>query len=278
MSIGKIRVFVKATGYTPTDELAFIGSPPAKEFLPFGDYEVDVSVVWTWDVLTAKRLVEEWSKYYRNVNIGGPAFDDAGGPFVSGRYIRKEIVFTSRGCDRQCSWCYVHKREGKSRELKIEDGYVIEDSNLLMCSKKHVVAVFDMLRRNQKEAFFNGGFDARLFKKWHVDLLETVKVGEIYFACDSKKVFSQLRKIIPLLIEKPLSWRFCYVLLGYKETIKQARERLVEIKKLGFVPIPMLYQKNEFIHYSQEWKNLEREYLMGTRYMRMVNEWQKEVA
>ena len=276
MQINEIRVFSRATGYTPVDDLAFVGLPPAKEFLPPANYTVSVSVVWTWDIPIARQLVKEWGKYYKNIKVGGPAFNDMGGEFVPGRFTRKGLVFTSRGCNRKCPWCYVQQREGRLRELKVNDGYVIEDSNLLMCSNEHIRSVFKMLRKNHKEAFFNGGFDARLFKKWHLDLLESIKVGEIFFACDKKEVLPYLKKITPLLMDKPQSWRYCYVLLGWEETLKQAKERLSEIKNLGFFPIPMLLQKNKFVHHNQKWKDLAKEFSVPTKYMQLVNNWQKE--
>lgn len=272
----EIRVFPKATGYTPVDDLAFVGSPPRENFLPPTSLDVQISVVWTWDIPIAQKLAIEWMKYYKNVNIGGPAFNDPGGNFIPGKFVRRGVVFTSRGCNRRCPWCYIHKREGNIRELKIFSGFVIEDSNLLMCSDNHIKSVFKMLRKNGNESFFNGGFEARLFKRWHIDLLDSINVGEIFFACDSKEALPYLKKIIPLLINKPQSWKCCYVLLNYNETMQAGRQRISEVKKIGFTPIPMLYQSNRFIHHKSGWLDLLTEFFTQTKYMQLVDCWQKE--
>lgn len=272
----EIRVFPTATGYTPVDKLAFVGSPPERDFLPPQSLEVKISVVWTWDIPYARELVKEWKRYYKSVSIGGIALGNSGGDFIPGRFVRNGILFTSRGCNRNCPWCYIHKREGKIRELKIVDGFVIEDSNLLMCSKKHISSVFKMLQKNQHEAFFNGGFDARLFQSWHLDLLDSINVGEIFFACDSTRTFPYLKKIEPLLTDKPQTWKRCYVLLNYHEILQQAKKRLEEVKELGFTPIPMLYQGDRFIHSTLEWLDLVTEYSTQTKYMQMVDRWRDE--
>lgn len=272
----EIRVFTTATGYTPVDELAFVGSPPKEDFLPPASLDVQISVVWTWDIPLAITLSGEWGKYYKNVSIGGPAFNDSGRNFIPGRFVRKGIVFTSRGCNRKCPWCYIHKREGKIRELKIFSGHVIEDSNLLMCSGNHIKSVFKMLRKNGRESFFNGGFEARLFKRWHIDLLDSIKVGEIFFACDSKDRLPWLKKIVPLLINKPQFWKRCYVLLNYNETLQQGRHRILEVKNMGFTPIPMLYQNDRFTHHKSDWLDLVTEFFTQTKYMQLVDHWREE--
>jgi len=272
----EIRVFPRITGYTPIDELVFIGSPPEKKYLPIGDYFVSISITWTWDIPKGLKLYKEWRKLYKNVKIGGPAFNMPGGSFQPGRFVRNGILFTSRGCNRKCSWCYVHKREKQIQELEIHNGFVIEDSNLLMTSEKHINSVFDMLRRNNKKAYFNGGFDTRLFNKDHLGLLESIKIGEVYFACDSKEGIVPLRKTALLLTNKSESWRLCYVLVGYKETLQSGIERIVEVKNIGFIPIVMLYQTDKFIHYSETEINKSKEFYIETDYMKLINKWEKE--
>ena len=100
-----IRVFPRKTNWTPDDELSFVGDPPM--FRPEEDLPVHISCTFTWDILEAKRLQLAWSQFYSDVQIGGPAFDDFGGEFIPGKYTKHGMVMTSRGCPRNCEWCFV---------------------------------------------------------------------------------------------------------------------------------------------------------------------------
>ncbi len=88
------RVFPRITKATPRDEYCFFGPPGM--FLPEID-EVHVSVAFTYDRDKAEQLAESW-QHIAPVKIGGPAYDEPGGEFVQGRYIKPGYVITSRGC------------------------------------------------------------------------------------------------------------------------------------------------------------------------------------
>lgn len=169
-----IRVFPRKTKWSPIDDLAFIGDPPMF-FLP-DEQPVMVSVTFTWDIQIALRLQKAWKSYYQNVSIGGPAFDDPGGEFIPGLFIKEGVTFTSRGCNRHCPWCLVPRREGTIRELVIKPGHIIQDNNLLFCSRKHIESVFEMLSEQKRAASFNGGIDIRLLKPWHRQLFESIRI------------------------------------------------------------------------------------------------------
>ncbi len=130
-----IRVFPRRTKWTPTDELAFVGDPPM--FRP-PEQPVRVSAVFTWDIPEAIRLKWAWSSYYSDVQIGGPAFDDPGGEFIPGRFIKHGVTITSRGCPNRCPWCYVPGREGLIKEFPIVSGWIIQDNNILACRRPHI--------------------------------------------------------------------------------------------------------------------------------------------
>ena len=98
-----IRVFPRKTAWTPTDALAFVGDPPL--ILP-SEHPVFVSVAFTWDIEEGKRLAAAWGQYFRDVHIGGPAFGDAGDAFEPGVFLKPGVTITSRGCPRNCPWCF----------------------------------------------------------------------------------------------------------------------------------------------------------------------------
>ncbi len=145
-----LLVVPRKTSYTPAH--AWVGPPDM--FSP-RNINVDISVVFTWDRPKAERIRKAWEAWGCNVRIGGPAYDDPGTTFTPGQYVKEGFVFTSRGCVRNCPWCYVPKREGKVRELPIVSGNVILDNNILACSRSHQAKVVEMLK-TQRAVDFKG--------------------------------------------------------------------------------------------------------------------------
>ena len=154
-----IRVFPTKTNATPTDELVRIRETPS--FFDEAD-EVHVSVTFTWDIPIAEWLAKQWEPV-ATVKIGGPAYNEPGGDFIPGMYMRHGYVITSRGCPNRCWFCAVPKREGGMlRELPVTDGWILTDDNLLACSPGHIDEVFAMLARQPHKPQFTGGLEAAL--------------------------------------------------------------------------------------------------------------------
>jgi len=235
-----IRVFAAKTKWTPTDELAFYDEPPMFD-LP--DLPVRVSVTFTWDIARGQRLYEAWRRRCKDVRIGGPAFDDRGGAFVPNRFVSHGVTITSRGCPKQCPWCFVPKREGSIRELRIQPGWVVQDNNLLACSRPHIEAVFDMLRRRPMAASFCGGLDLDYLQDWHIDLLKSIRTADIWVAFDTEASLNKLKFADDMLADFSIDQRRAYVLIGYRgDTIASAQNRCERVYSAGFLPFAMLYQ------------------------------------
>ncbi len=253
-----IRVFPRRTSHTPTDSMVFIGDPPLDR--PQAD-EVHVSCTFTWDKRLAERLREAWSQYYPIVKVGGPAYDDSGNGFKPGVYLREGITTTSRGCNNQCSWCLVPEREGKIRELTIYPGYIIQDNNLLQCSRSHIDKVFDMLQK-QRHIEFSGGLDARLITDYIADRIRGLSVSQIFLAADTEESIKPLRRAVKKLqIARAKKRIRCYALLKYnpEETFEHALSRMLAIYDSGCYPSAQLYQPpGKYIEYPREWKKFMR--------------------
>lgn len=267
-----IRVFPVRTKWTPTDELAFVGNPPL--FLPKDEKTpVFVSCVFTWERAWAERVADSWRFHYRDVRIGGPAYETRPTKFVPGRFLKKDCTITSYGCPKKCGWCNVPVIDGALRELEtIHPGWIVQDNNLLACSREHLEKVFDMLRAQKRNIFFNGGLDKHFMEPWHRDLFDSIPIGELWFACDQEKDLPALEAILPMLDGIPLRKRRCYTMLGYQgETLDQAKRRLERVLELGFMPFSQLYQpptaKQPTIVYSAEWKALNKKWCRPAAYM-----------
>lgn len=256
------RVFPRKTNASPMDEYCFFGPPGM--FLPPID-EVHISTVFTYDIERSYDLAEQW-RHIAPVKIGGPAFDEPGGEFIPGRYIKLGYVITSRGCPNRCWFCSVWRREGSTiRELEIKEGNNILDDNLLACSEDHIKAVFAMLKRQKYgRPQFTGGLEAARIKDWHVDLLRDLRPKEIFFAYDTPNDYEPLveagKKLLAAGFTTASHTLRCYVLIGYpSDTFEKAERRLVDTIKAGFMPMAMLYRDHkgdrdiEWARFQQFW-------------------------
>lgn len=266
-----IRIFPRKTKWSPSDALAFFDEPPL--FDP-PDIPVMVSVTFTWDIARGQRLLVAWRKRWHRMNkphfakarknwpwIGGPAFNHPGGNFVPGRFLTKAVTITSRGCPKNCPWCYVPKREGVLRELPVRDGWVVQDNNLLACSDEHIVKVFSMLRQQQISASFPGGLDLDYLEPWHVDYLKGLEVihkfSALWVAFDGPRGMAKLDKAKDLLADLSIERKFAYVLIGYEgDSLIEAERRCESVYEAGFLPFAMLWDRN----IGSEWKALQRKW------------------
>ena len=254
-----LRVFPRKTKATPEDDYALIGDPPL--FIPEDITEIHISVAFTWDLPEAERLADAWARY-GTVKLGGPAFNQPGGEFTPGMYVKEGYVITSRGCPNHCWFCAVPKREYNGlHELEIKDGWNVLDDNLLACSEEHIRAVFDMLKRQKHRILFTGGFEAKLLKAWHVDLLRTIRLERMYFAYDTPDDYEPLYEASKLLGEYSSRKKSVYCLIGYpNDTFEKAEERLMRIVKLNMCPYAMLWRNDKGV-VREDWKGFQREWV-----------------
>ena len=160
-----LRVFPRRTRATPNDDLVRIGAPGLLD--PPECDEVHVSVTFSWDKNAGEHLAYLWGNVHPCVKLGGPAFGKRSGDFVPGRYLGLGHVITSRGCPNHCWFCNVPVVEGGIRTLPIVDGWIVHDSNLLACGRRHCQRVFSMLARQPEKPRFVGGLEAKRVRPWH---------------------------------------------------------------------------------------------------------------
>ena len=248
---------------TPMDQDSYVGLPTM--FMPKYD-EIHISVTFTWDIQNAENLANEWAMYGK-VKIGGPAFNDKGDKFISGLYLKKGVTITSRGCPNNCPFCFVPKREGRIRELPIVPGNIIQDNNLLACSKSHRDKVFQMLR-SQRRIDFNGGFEASRVTSEIVEQLRSLKIYQIWLAYDMPHAEKPLIRATQMLKKYFKRDKIrCYVLIGYKgDTIEKAENRLKRAWEIGTLPFAMRYRTPDskwggtYLFKEREWNLLQRKW------------------
>jgi hypothetical protein len=241
--------------------------------------EIHVSVTFTWDIPRAEKLARMWEPV-APVKVGGPAYNDFGGQFVSGMYLKDGYTISHRGCKNTCWFCDAWRREGREiRQYEIVQGYNLLDNNILACDPDHQLKVFKMLERQKRRPMFSGGLEALRLSWWHVEWLKALKPEGIYFAYDTPGDYEPLVRASKMLRQAELlrpnmkHWICCYVLIGWEgDTFEKAEKRLQETVKLGFFPQAMLYNRRP----DKEWRRFQREWanktIVGSKLKEMLNE------
>lgn len=256
-----IRIFPRRTNATPDDIDVRINTYPT--FMDEAD-EVHISVAFSWDMKMAEFLERQW-RHVAPVKMGGPAFNEPGGDFVPGMYMKKGYVITSRGCNNRCWFCSVPKREGfQVRELPVTDGYILTDDNLLACSDQHINEVFEMLRRQPHHPQFVGGLEANLLTKQMAVRLRELKPKSMFFAYDTPDDLEPLIQAGRYLQNAGFSKGNhnirCYVLCGYRgDTFEKAEKRLLQAWDAGFFPMAMFFRDKKG-EKPAEWQKFQREW------------------
>ena len=118
-----------------------------------------------------------------------------------------------------------------------------------------------MLRKQPKPIAFKGGLDASLFKPWHRELIDGIRLDELWFACDRPSSVRKLEAIRELLKDIPTDKKRCFVLVGYEDkSVADAERRCQQVYDLGFLPFAQLYRDSKPIRYPTEWKALARKW------------------
>lgn len=179
------------------------------------------------------------------------------------------IVFTSRGCIRNCPFCMVPKIEGKIRSL-IDDiqrfiytGHkkiILWDNNFLASPnwKKIVKDLHDL----DLLVDFNQGLDARLINEEKASMLSSLRFRLLRLAYDDKKEKNSITKSVDLLSDSGIKKRniSIYALYNfydsehsYGDNPSSFFDRIKYISKLGCVSYPMKFeplyslQKNQYV-------------------------------
>ena len=255
-----LRIFPRKTTATPDDANVIINRMP--NLFDVAD-RINISVSFMWDIPRAEKLFKAW-QVVAPVEIGGPAFNEPGGEFESGLYLKKGYTITSRGCPNKCWFCSVWKREPVLRELEIKSGWNIVDDNLLATSDQHIKNIFKMLRDQKHPAIFSGGIEAKLLKKWHVDLFASIRLKELFCAYDTPDDYEPLVEAGKLLKQANITYENrkarAYVLIGYPgDTMENALIRIKQTLNAGFFPFAMLY-RNDKGEFKREWRQFQRQW------------------
>ena len=213
-------------------------------FTPFE--KVYVSVVFKENL--QKALF--WNNY--NAVIGGTGFEITSKlpAEIDSLTPKINIGFATRGCNNNCSFCIVHKKEGKIEPVadvyNIWDGRTKQitflDNNILQLPE-HFKLISNQVQKENLRIDFNQGLDIRLITDEIAFLLSKMKMKRIRFALDHNSLIPLVTEKLKILKKYMPKFEFSfYVLVGYNTNWSQDMERLLFLKENKCVPYLMRYE------------------------------------
>ena len=184
--------------------------------------------------------------------------------------IKYSILFTTRGCVRDCAFCLVRQKEGFIHKVH---------SILLNPNGKHIEILdnnffslydwkerLDYIKKLDQPINFNTGIDVRTLKEEQAKALGKLKIKRIHIAWDYYKDKEQVLKGIELLTKYVKPYKItCYVLVGFenKNIDIYDIERVKTIWSYGVYPFAMGYidfdnpnhEKTKSVKQFQRWVN-----------------------
>ena len=158
------------------------------------------------------------------------------------------IVWFSRGCIRNCSFCCVRQKEGDIRPvdpkpLNQKGKYIVVQDNNFFANPEWESAIELLLEYNQPVAF--QGVDVRELTILKCRALNSLKLySQIKIAWDNPK--QNLIKDFNLMLEFIKPYKIaCYVLIGFNSTKKEDLYRVETLRELKIDPFVMPYNKKD---------------------------------
>jgi hypothetical protein len=160
------------------------------------------------------------------------------------------IGFTTRGCIRNCDFCFVPIKEGLlSYNADISEFYnpklkkiMLLDNNIL--AYKDYKKIFKQIRLINKPTCFKQGMDFRLLNQDKVEELLSIKYdGEYIFAYDDIRYRDAIEKQITKFRKMFADWKLkFFVLVGFNSTLKDDIFRIMYLKENLCLPYVMRYE------------------------------------
>lgn len=161
--------------------------------------------------------------------------------------------FLTRGCPRGCSFCIVQSKEGNTSHKVAslnefwqgQKNIGLLDPNFFSCSDWRELS--GELIASKAYIDFSQGLDARIMNSDMLKALKAMRIKRVHFAWDR---YSDKDYILPKfrLIKEVLGWGYTklgvYVLCNYDTTIGEDLERIYTLRRLGYNPYVMIYNKD----------------------------------
>jgi hypothetical protein len=242
----KLRDWLSNHGY----QIQYWDGDPG--FFASGADLVCLSVIFSWDALTARRIALQ-VKDDSEVWCGGPGMyalekwwkQETGLNCIRGldwRFERQrgdyKMTFASRGCPVDCWFCIVPKIEGKSFNLDwdFRPASILCDNNLSALPvefQKHIIRRYQETDTLLEDA--NSGFEPRTFDESTYQRWREILRGPWRFALDEVGELDDVERMMAILRDQRPDLKRVYVLIG-NEPVAACQERVQKVIEWGGEP------------------------------------------
>lgn len=267
------------------------------EFVQEGkEYEkIFASTIFTRSREEAQKLIE---KYGDKIEIGGTGWDikkelpteiekmkpdynlytatqianRMGGARNKKRKLEKATIivnaglgFTSRGCVRNCEFCFVPLKEGKFRHVSDIEELLNPKSKVLILNDNNLTAdpnCIEKLKEIKERDLIidiNQGFDIRLINEEKAFWIgKNRHLNQIHYAWDLMKYEKQVLEGIEIFSKYVKPYRqMCFILVGFNTTFEEDMYRFKILTEKRIDPFVMIYNQKDDIrlrHFAR-WVN-----------------------
>lgn len=185
----------------------------------------------------------------------------------------------TRGCPRinhaqsHGGFCITPDKDGcKSKKVanlsEFWDGQkeiILLDQNLLAAPERK--ELLQQLIDSKAIVDFNGGLDIRFMSNEIIEMFRNIRVKDYHFAWDDPK--ENLSKKFHILANSGLIQKDrcgVYVLTNFWSTIQEDLYRIYTLRKYGYVPYVMIYNKQKYVDDHGNWKKTLKKFLVLNNY------------
>lgn len=175
------------------------------------------------------------------------------------------IGYTSRGCIRNCPFCFVPIKEGSLKQDQEIKDIINPKSNVIILHDNNLTAdpncINKLMEIKARKLIvdINQGCDVRLMTDDIAKALSEVKhLRSIHYAWDLMVYESQVIKGIKTLSEFIKPYRqMCFVLVGYNTTFEEDQYRVKILLEMNIDPYIMVYNQkpNNCLKHFARWVN-----------------------
>lgn len=173
--------------------------------------------------------------------------------------------FTSRGCIRECGFCFVPKKEGKFRQVAEIRDIINPRSNVIILHDNNLTADPDCIEKLREirdrglVVDINQGCDVRLMTDEIAKALSEVKhLRSLHYAWDLMGFENQVMEGINTLSQYIKPYRhMCFMLVGFNTSFEEDMYRFQKLIERKVDPFVMIYNEKKDIqlkHFAR-WVN-----------------------
>lgn len=176
------------------------------------------------------------------------------------------IGFTSRGCIRNCPFCFVPEKEGEFRQDSEIRDIINPRSNRIILLDNNLTAdpyCIDKLQEIKERDLIvdiTQGLDVRLMTPEKVQALASVRhEGRLHYSWDLMNQEAAVMEGIQTLSAFIRPWKqTCYVLVGFDTNFEEDTYRVRKLAEMGISPYVMIYNQRKddrLLHHFAGWVN-----------------------